>query len=72
MELTLTKLISMDIILIVLLVCGQPDTFIVKEPDKQATYTHDIYNNHVNESILEVLKTDPVVIMYEEDRGRCA
>ena len=62
----------MDIILVVLLVCGQPDTYIVKEPGKDATYSHQTQDPDVAKSISGILSTKPIVIIHEDKRGRCA
>ena len=62
----------MDIILIVLLVCGQPDTLIIKEPNKTATYSHDVKSLSVLKVLHDTLKTKPIIIEYEDKRGICA
>ena len=61
----------MDIILIVLLVCGQPDTIIIKEPNKAAVYTHNVKGAKTLDVLIEVIKTKPIVIEYEDKRGIC-
>ena len=60
-----------DIILVILLVCGKPDTFILKAPDQEAIFTHDVHSVKIQEQILDILKQNPVVITYEDDRGYC-
>lgn len=60
-----------DIILIVLLVCGKPDTFIVKEPEKDPVFTHQVTNDKVMDSIMTILETKPTIIIYEDNRGIC-
>lgn len=61
----------MKIILIILYVCGAPDTFIVQYPGEQAKSTHRIKSPVVVEEIVDILKTDPVVIEYQDERGIC-
>jgi len=61
-----------EVILIVLLVCGQVDTVIVKHPDKVPVYTHDLKNPGINRDLTKILKNKPIVIKYEEKRGHCA
>lgn len=62
-----------SVIIIVLIVCGQADTIIVKMPNAEtAKYTHDVRNPAVLDDIVEILKGDHILIRYEEDRGRCA
>ena len=60
-----------DIILIVLMMCGKPDTLIVKEPDKAPIYTHNIRSEEVMDSVERIMKTDPIVIIYEDKRSVC-
>lgn len=61
-----------SIIVILLFVCGQPDTIIVKAPDKRATYTHDVSSPRMLSSLEYILAQNPIVIKYEDDRGICA
>ena len=61
----------MDIIIVLMLVCGQPDTIIVKEPDQKATYTHNVKNPDVLDRVGKILQTNPTVIIYEDKRGIC-
>jgi len=54
-------------------VCGQPDTVIVKFPNKpEATMTHSVKHPDVQDAIIDILKQKPVIITYEDDRGICA
>lgn len=59
----------MDIILIVLLTCGFPDTFIIKEPDKKPVYYRS--NNIDNVYLNRVILTEPTVIVYKDNREVC-
>ena len=61
-----------EIIVILILVCGQPDTLIIKEPLKQAKYTHNVHSEKVLLKLKELLNTGPTVITYEDKRGTCA
>ena len=54
------------------MVCGQPDTLIIKEPLKQAKYTHNVHSEKVLLKLKELLNTEPTVITYEDKRGKCA
>lgn len=60
----------MSTILILLMVCGQVDTVIIKEPSKAPVYTHSI-DEDTKHTVAEVLKSKPVIIIYKEDRGVC-
>lgn len=62
----------MKTILIIMYICGQPDTILWKSPDSNAQFTHHLYHPATQTNILEILKTDPVVIRYYDDRGVCA
>ena len=59
-------------VLVILYVCGQPDTFIVKEPELAPTYTHAIVSEDAALRILKILETNPIVIRHEDNRGTCA
>ena len=61
-----------EVILIILFVCGQPDTFIIKEPNLRATYIHDFRAPEKAERILGVFEKGPIIIQYNEERGYCA
>jgi len=62
-----------SIILVVLFVCGQPDTIIVKYPDSAKTVTtHQVSHPKILEDLSKILAEKPIVITYEEDRGTCA
>ena len=61
----------MKIILIILFVCGNPDTFIVKHPDKAPVYVHGIYNVKVLQELKSIIKTEPIIIKYSDDREMC-
>jgi len=62
-----------SIIIIFMFVCGQPDTVIVKFPNKpEATMTHSVKHPDVQDAIIDILKQKPVIITYEDDRGICA
>jgi len=53
-------------------VCGQADTVIVKFPNKEeSTMTHSVNHPEVQDAIIDILKKDPVIITYEDDRGVC-
>ena len=61
-----------DIILIVILMCGKPDTVMVKFPDKpEVIMTRQLDNDKVLEKIGEILDLKPVVITYEDERRIC-
>ena len=61
------------IVLIIMFVCGQPDTVIVKLPDNpKPIVTHDVYDQGIQEAISDILKRDPIIIPYEDERGTCA
>ena len=53
-------------------ICGQPDTVIVKRPDAVPMYTHNINDPRYINEIVKIMKGDPIIIKYEEDRGHCA
>jgi len=62
-----------SIIIISMFVCGQPDTVIVKFPNShESTVTHSVNHPKVQDAIIDILKKDPVIITYEDDRGTCA
>ena len=61
-----------EVIVILMLVCGQPDTILIKAPDQQATYTHDVFNEIVVKNLADILEKKPTVIVYEDKRGICA
>ena len=61
-----------EVILIMMFVCGQADTVIIKKPNETAVYTHELRNPIVVLDITEILKGNPIIIEYHEDRGRCA
>lgn len=60
-----------DIILIVLLICGKPDGFIVKVHEKQAVVTYQVNDIDVLENIAKLLKSKPTIIVYEDKRSVC-
>ena len=61
------------IVLIIMFVCGQPDTVIVKFPDNpKPIVTHDVYDPGVMKALSDVIKAKPIIIPYEDDRGTCA
>lgn len=60
------------VILIIMYICGQPDTVIVKRPDAVPMYTHNINDPRYINEIVKIMKGDPIIIKYEEDRGHCA
>jgi len=61
------------IVLIIMFVCGQPDTIVVKFPDNpKPIVTHDVYNPEIQEALIDIIKTKPVIIPYEDERGTCA
>lgn len=61
-----------SIIVIVLMLCGTVDTVIVKAPNQQATYTHNLSSPEIVSSLEAIMAQNPIVIKYEEDRGFCA
>jgi len=60
-----------EIILVVLLVCGKIDTFILKSPDQKAVFTHKVKSPKIQQQIADILSQNPVIITYEDDRGYC-
>ena len=60
----------MDIILIVLLTCGLPDTFIIKEPESNPVYYRS--NSIGFKHLQKVLDSKPVTIIYKDNREICA
>lgn len=64
------------IIMVVIFKCGEPDTYIMKEPDKPAVY---FYNEHVpylsEETYQKIYKAindkDTIKISVEDERGIC-
>ena len=61
-----------EIILIMLFVCGKVDTVIVKYPkEDKAIYTRQFDNPQFVEELSRIMKTKPVIIGYEDDRGIC-
>lgn len=60
------------IIIVLLMVCGQPDVVIVKQPNETPVYTTDVYNPAVVEDLEKLLRHNPEVIIYEEERGTCS
>ena len=62
-----------SIILIIMFVCGQPDTALVKFPDNpEPIYTHSLSDPDVQKSLMDIIESNPIMIMYEDDRGTCA
>jgi hypothetical protein len=62
-----------SIILIIMFVCGQPDTIIVKFPDNpNPIMTHEVYNPDIQDALGDIIKAKPIIIPYEDDRGTCA
>jgi len=62
-----------SIVLIIMFVCGQPDTIVVKFPDNpKPIVTHNVHDQGVMEAIADILKSKPTIIPYEDDRGTCA
>ena len=62
-----------SIIIIFMFVCGQADTVIVKFPNNpEATVTHSVKHPDVQDAIIDILKKDPVIITYEDERSICA
>jgi len=61
-----------SIILVVIFVCGLPDTIIVKHPNKHAVATHSVTSPRIVKDYYEILKKKHILIQYEEDRGTCA
>lgn len=61
----------MKTILIAIMVCGQLDTVIIKQPGENPVYTHDLYNKSIQEEVIKIMKKDPVIISYEDDRSFC-
>jgi len=62
-----------SIVLILMFVCGQPDTIIVKFPGSDKTIvTHEVHHPKIQKAVSDILKHDPVIISYEDDRGVCA
>lgn len=62
----------MNIILIIIMVCGSMDTVIVKNPSMKAFYTHDVSNPDIILKVNEIMSKDHTLIVYEEKRGFCA
>lgn len=60
-----------EVILIILMVCGQPDTFIVKHPNKPPMYTHKVKEPEVLAWMLKGIKKEPIIIRHTEKRGIC-
>lgn len=60
------------IILVVIFVCGQADTIIVKYPDGTSRYTHNVNSEGVLEEYYKLLEKKHILINYVEDRGTCA
>jgi len=61
-----------EIIIILMLVCGQPDTVILKYPESPAMVTHSLQHPDVLMDIAKILNTKHILITYEDDRGICA
>lgn len=61
-----------SIIIIVMLVCGQPDTVIVKYPDKQSVFSHNLRSPAIMKDIADILSSEHVLITYEDERSICA
>lgn len=61
-----------SIIIILMLVCGQPDTVIVKYPDKQSMFSHNLKSPAIMNDIAKVLSLEHVLIVYEDERSTCA
>ena len=62
----------MDIVLVIMLVCGLPDTVLIKMKDKPAQYTHNVSSPEIASKIKALLAQNPTVIVYEDERGICA
>ena len=62
----------METILVIMLVCGLPDTVLIKQPDKPPTYTHNIGSPEIASKIQALLGQNPTVIVYEDKRDTCA
>jgi len=61
----------MDIILIVLLTCGFPDTIIVKNPDED--FARGFIAKEVDKkAFAELLSKKPITIVYSDPRQVCA
>lgn len=60
-----------EIILIVLMICGRPDGFIVKIPNENPVVTYDVSNTEIQESIVNIMKRDSIVIIHEDKRKVC-
>lgn len=60
-----------SVILVIIMVCGQIDTVLIKQPNKGAIYTRDLSNPRIDKELGVILKQKPVVIKYEDDRGIC-
>ncbi len=60
------------VIIVILMVCGQPDTVIVKRPNKVPTYTHSVTDPRAMEQLLKGVTDDnSVVIVYKDDINIC-
>lgn len=60
------------IIMVVIIVCGQIDTVIIKDGTGKTTYTHKVTAHATAKRIIDILNKKPIVIIYEENRGTCA
>ena len=61
-----------EFIIILLSVCNTPDTLIIHNvKENKATYTYDLRDKKVQKRVEEIMKTDPILIWHEDERGLC-
>ncbi len=60
------------VFIVVLLVCGQPDTIIIKHPNKSPTYTHSVRSEQLWLNLNKIMKGEHDIIIYQDKRGICA
>lgn len=60
----------MKTVIIFLMMCGKVDTVIVKKPEMNPIYTHDI-TEEVAKEVQKMIDKDSVVIVYQDKRVTC-
>lgn len=60
----------MKTIIVIWMLCGRPDTIIVKRPDLNPVFVTNI-TEQVMLAVKEEFKKDPIVIIHEDKRIKC-